>query len=279
MRIGVIYSSVLHAGVALFAVFGLPHVNDREVLEPDIIPVEIVNIEEETINKKPEEKPEPEPEPELEPERKAVAVAAEATPPPPPPADAVPLPDVEPEIEKKPEAKKVEKPQPQTPAASPTRKPRPPSRFDANRIALLLDKKAKEDQSEPDRQPDEKAIDKKVETASRSSIDKARLTASLQAAIRAQVEPCWSVPAGAMDAEDLKVRIRIFLSPDGSLAKAPQILDQTKMYVTGGDFYRVAAESARRAVQKCAPLKLPLESYDIWRDTELTFDPKELLEG
>ena len=75
------------------------------------------------------------------------------------------------------------------------------------------------------------------------------------------------------------MKIRIYLLPDGNLARPPEIVDQMRMNLPGQGYFRVAAESARRAVQRCAPLKLPVESYDIWRDTELTFDPKEMLEG
>ena len=60
-----------------------------------------------------------------------------------------------------------------------------------------------------------------------SRLESLRITAGLQDAIRSQVEPCWSVPAGARDAENLQVRIRIYMRPDGDLARPPVIVDQT----------------------------------------------------
>jgi hypothetical protein len=48
----------------------------------------------------------------------------------------------------------------------------------------------------------------------------------------------------------------------------------------GEEFFRAAAESAYRAVKKCTPLRqLPVTKYERWRDIELTFNPKEMLEG
>lgn len=97
-------------------------------------------------------------------------------------------------------------------------------------------------------------------------------TADLPAAIKAQVEPCWNVPAGAREVGPLKIQIRLDLTVDGALAAAPQIIDDGRM---DDDFYRRVAESARAAVQRCAPLKLPPESYARWRSSILTFDAQQ----
>lgn len=272
MRIGIIGSTILHLAVILIFIFGLPHLADKDKPEPDIIPVDIVNIADQTVNEKPKEEEEQKPAPQPEPQPTA---AAPAPTPPAPAADAPPLPDIKAEVEKKPEPPK---PKPTTPKASPMLKPTPPSRFDANKLALLIDKKL---DKPADISKLQVKTDKSTESKQpvRSALERAQLSASLQAAIRAQVEPCWSVPAGAKEAEDLKVRIRVYLLPDGNLARPPEIVDKMRMNMPGQSFYRVAAESARRAVQRCAPLKLPADSYDIWSDTELVFDPREMLGG
>jgi outer membrane biosynthesis protein TonB len=268
LRIGIICSSLLHIAAALIFIFGLPHMADRESPEPDVIPVDIVNIADLTVNENPKEevqKPAPEPQP---------STAAAATPPE-QEAEAVPLPDVKAEVEKKPELKK---PKPRTPKATLMLKPTPPSRFDANRLALLIDKKLEKNTAASKQQvTPEKPSENRQPV--RSNLDRAQLSASLAGAIQAQIQPCWSIPAGAKEAEDLKVRIRIYLLPDGNLARPPEIVDRLRMNMPGQSFYRVAAESARRAVQRCAPLKLPPESYDIWNDIELNFDPGEMLGG
>jgi hypothetical protein len=43
--------------------------------------------------------------------------------------------------------------------------------------------------------------------------------------------------------------------------------------------FGIAAESARRAVLRCAPYSLPAEKYDAWREVIINFDPRELLGG
>jgi len=44
-------------------------------------------------------------------------------------------------------------------------------------------------------------------------------------------------------------------------------------------FYRAAGESVIRAIfsPHCTPLKLPKDKYDLWKETKLTFDPRELV--
>jgi colicin import membrane protein len=41
----------------------------------------------------------------------------------------------------------------------------------------------------------------------------------------------------------------------------------------------VAAESALRAVRRCQPYTMPAAKYDIWRDVEVTFDPRDMFGG
>lgn len=103
----------------------------------------------------------------------------------------------------------------------------------------------------------------------------APLTVSEIDAIRYQIQQCWSIPAGARDAVNLVVRIKVFLNADGSLSKASEIVGSRG---TDDPLHRTAAESARRAVLKCTPLNhLPAENYARWREITLTFNPREML--
>jgi hypothetical protein len=92
-------------------------------------------------------------------------------------------------------------------------------------------------------------------------------------AIRRQIERCWNVPAGARDAENLIVEIRVRLNPDGSVFQA-EILDTVRL--ASDAFYRAAAESALRAVRLCSPLQLPPKKYNVWKIVTLRFNPKEM---
>ena len=187
---------------------------------------------------------------------------------------------------KPPEPKPVAKAEPKPPSpfaaapqprAKPQHKPEPkrPS-FDLNRIAALLDKSQKQPAAQGQDTQNQPAAQAKP--VPRARLTDQPLTMSEIDAIRYQIEQCWSVPAGARDAEDLIVRIRVFLNPDGTLSRPPEIVDQAH---GGSDsFYRTAAESARRAVLQCAPLKhLPTDKYALWRELTLTFNPRQMLGG
>jgi outer membrane biosynthesis protein TonB len=94
--------------------------------------------------------------------------------------------------------------------------------------------------------------------------------------VRRQIEACWNVPAGARDAADLVVHIRVDMNPDGTPRMA-SVVEEDRM--RGDVFYRAAAESALRAVlnPRCHPFKLPPDKYERWRTMTLVFNPKEML--
>ena len=94
-------------------------------------------------------------------------------------------------------------------------------------------------------------------------------------ALRAQIQRCWIVRAGARYGGELVVTLRVFLNPDGSLRSEPKIVDEAR-FAADPDFH-AAAESALRAVLKCEPFKMPVAKYHRWREIELTFDPREML--
>ncbi len=93
--------------------------------------------------------------------------------------------------------------------------------------------------------------------------------------VRQQIARCWNVPAGARDAKDLVVEVRVTVDPDGTVRQAT-IVDQGRL---GDPFYRAAAESARRAFFNplCRPLHLPPDKYAIWKDLVVDFSPKDIL--
>ena len=104
------------------------------------------------------------------------------------------------------------------------------------------------------------------------------LTLSEEDALKAQIFGCWSIPLGLPYNEDLLVRIKLMLEPDGSVAKT-EILDHARMNKPGQGFYKVLAESALRAVKLCQPLRVPTSGYERWKELQLNFDAREMLEG
>ena len=143
--------------------------------------------------------------------------------------------------------------------------------FDPNNIAALIDK-SKEDIGETNKIMD------KISQSQDDTMDISSLTLSEEDALKAQIFGCWSIPLGLPYNENLLVRIKLKLKPDGTLIKS-EILDHARMNMPGQGFYKVLAESALRAIQLCQPLKVPTSGYERWKNLQLNFDAKEMLGG
>ena len=110
------------------------------------------------------------------------------------------------------------------------------------------------------------------------NVGNSKLTLSEEDALKAQIFGCWSIPLGLPYDENLLVRIKLKLKPDGSVTKT-EILDHARMNKPGQGFYKVLAESALRAVRLCQPLRVPTSGYERWKELQLNFDAREMLGG
>jgi hypothetical protein len=308
MRYGAIISGLLHVGILILVIIGLPGILQSERVEMVPISVEVVSIEElsklqekkippkpkakkpppkKPDSPKPSKKPppppptkkppppeprKPEPKP---PEPKPPEVKPEPVPKPKPKADPAPKPKAKPALPKKPETQVAVK---TPPAPKPKRKPKPPppkpDEFQSLLKNLAKDKRAAE-KARADAPA--KVVEQVEDKPKRSALQARMMAASLAQSVNRQVTPCWSIPAGAKDAANMSVAIRIRLNADGTFVAAPKIEDTRRL---GSDTsFRAVAESALRALrdQRCAPLKLPYDQYDLWKDIIFTFDPKEAL--
>ena len=143
--------------------------------------------------------------------------------------------------------------------------------IDTNQIAALIDK-AKE--AEATKETDKNRITQSNKKNSFAS----SLTLSEEDALRAQIFGCWSIPLGLPYNENLLVRIKLELNPDGTVLQS-EILDHARMNKPGQGFYKVLAESALRAIKLCQPLRVPTTGYERWKELQLNFDAREMLEG
>ncbi len=143
--------------------------------------------------------------------------------------------------------------------------------FDPSKIAALIDK-SKEEIAETTKKSN------KITQSEDPSMNLSALTLNEEDALKAQIFGCWSIPLGLPYNENLLVRIKLKLKPDGSVIKT-EILDHARMNKPGQGFYKVLAESALRAVQLCQPLRVPTTGYEKWKDLQLNFDAREMLEG
>ena len=261
-------SSLLHVAIIILATLSLPFLARNPIDLPPIISVELIQITDKTnIPYAPKAKKI------IEEVKKKEKLVSEQAPPkkvkkekP----DAIPLPDQKPEKIKKIEDKKQnpEKIEDQVKQVSEFEKE---EMFDINEIAALIDK-SKEEFAETTIKSN------RVTQSSDKNMNMSGLTLSEEDALKAQIFGCWSIPLGLPYNENLLVRIKLKLKPDGSVTKT-EILDHARMNTPGQGFYKVLAESALRAIKLCQPLRVPTTGYERWKDLQLNFDAREMLEG
>jgi hypothetical protein len=264
-----IASSVLHVIVIIITAMSLPFLSKKAIDLPPIVSVELIQITEKTNipfapkAKKTIEKIK-------EKEKKLVSEQA-------PPKkvkkkkpDAVPMPDDKvKKVEKiKDDKQNPEKIDNEVKQVSEFEKD---ELFDPNNIAALIDK-SKEETAEVINKTD------KVTQDQVKNVENVGLSLSEEDALKAQIFGCWSIPLGLPYNEKLLVRIRLELKPDGSVIKS-EILDHARMNRPGQGFYKVLAESALRAIKLCQPLRVPSTGYERWKELQLNFDAREMLEG
>ena len=184
--------------------------------------------------------------------------------------DAIPLPDQNQEIVKKPD-KDVQNPEKIDDEVKQVSEFEKDELFDPNNIAALIDK-SKEELAETTNKTD------KITQSNQKNITTSALTLSEEDALKAQIFGCWSIPLGLPYNENLLVRIKLSLKPDGTVINS-EILDHARMNKPGQGFYKVLAESALRAIRLCQPLRVPTTGYERWKDLQLNFDAREMLKG
>ena len=143
--------------------------------------------------------------------------------------------------------------------------------FDPSNIAALIDKSKIEEIDNIKKNND-------ITQDQDRNIESNKLTLSEEDALKAQIFGCWSIPLGLPYNENLLVRIKLQLKPDGTVIKS-EILDHQRMNRPDQKFYKVLAESALRAVRLCQPLKVPPTGYEKWKNLQLNFNPTEMLKG
>ena len=296
MRTAYAMSGVGHAAVLLWSIWSLS-ARPLPAVPSEALPVDIVSVSEFTQmtagNKSA---------PKVEPQKPLVEKVAEANPVDDPAAKVVekkevtaareppPAPDAKP-AESKPEQKKAEtKPDPVTEAPAkeeakkpepkkadakppvPPKKPAPPApKFDAKQVAALLDKRDSARLAAAGETLNPSA------TLGTSTGQSAQISLSELDALRQRLAQLWSPPAGAKDPQELVVVFRIKLNRDGRIAPGPW----PQLVASGNTAHAIAArESAARALNRGQPYDmLKAEHYEQWKDSEITFDPREMFGG
>ena len=271
MNRSIFLSLVFHSAMIVITTLSLPFMMRKPIDLPPILSVDLIQITEKTsipfaakaaqtlekIKKKEEEK-------------RVVSQQA-------PPAekkkekpDRIPLPE-DLNKEKKQLVKKKQNPEEVKEQIRQTSEFEEKELFDPNQIAALIDK-SKEEVAETLKK------NKKLTQSSVKTSFATGLTLSQEDALKAQIFGCWSLPLGLPYQDNLLVRIKLKLKPDGTVLRS-EILDHARMNMPGQGFYKVLAESAHRAIRICQPLRVPPTGYEKWKDIQLNFDANEMLKG
>jgi len=301
MRTGAILSGLLHLGLIVVAMLGLPRWIKPEPLDQQVIPIEFIAEVAQQRSAPPEppkppievakaEPPPPPPEPEPEPVKapepppppKALAKAEPEPPPPPKPEKA-------PEPPPKPAPPKAATPAPR-PAPAPKAKPKPPPK-PKPKVAEKEPEPPKPDDflsrmhkavskhkppPEPEPPPPQPQLARADVPVPRLGDFAKRLTMSEEDAVRRHIMQCWNPPVGARDASDMEVRIIGNLRRDG-LVQRVDVVERDKARMRQDQFFRTFAESALRAFYKCRQLPLPPDKYESWKTFDIGFNLKDML--
>lgn len=293
-KTGLIVSVIAHAA---FFTWGIVSFSARplEAKPTDSLPVDIISAEKfsqltkglktgkkdapnkEQVEKVAEPKPvEETPTPKVTEKKEVKTAAAEPTPPMPPEQQKVepPKPDKKPppkdeiaEALKKEQIKKKQEEQKQKAAE---KKQQQQPKFDPNQIAALLDKR------DPTRQTlTGSALSPQPAALGVRSGSAPKLSQSELDAMRQRLMQLWNPPAGVQNPEQLVVKIRIQLGRDGKLNGPPLVLTSGH-----GTLFETARDNAIRALFRGQPFEmLSKDTYDLWKEIEITFDPRDMYRG
>ncbi len=214
---------------------------------------EVKPIPKETAEPKPPEPKQPEPKPEAKPEQ------AEAKP--------EPKPDPIAEAIRREEARKAAEAKAKAKAKAEAAKKQPA--FNPDQIAALLDKRKPQRQSvageQINQEPALGAPSGRAATLSITEIE----------ALRQRLMQLWNPPAGVADPQELLVKVRVRLGRDRKLAGQPQVLNSG-----ASSAFEAARQSAIRALYEGQPYDmLKPENYELWKEMDITFDPREMMRG
>lgn len=118
-----------------------------------------------------------------------------------------------------------------------------------------------------------KEIDEIVERKKDTTLNESELVLSMQEEdeIRNQIMPNWLIPAGVKNAEDLVVEVLIEIAPDGTILQTKILNPSDKTN------FKIAAQSAIRALLLSSPLKITSKRLKKLKEFIFNFNPKDVL--
>ena len=98
------------------------------------------------------------------------------------------------------------------------------------------------------------------------------ISRACNAAFRAHVSSCSHLPPEIGPGDPIKVVMRVYFKPDGTLAEPPGMLDAT-FSPKSSALMKIAV----KALEDCQPFtELPKDKYDKWRIMDLIVTPRAM---
>ncbi|MCB1377922.1 MAG: hypothetical protein KDK89_06090 [Alphaproteobacteria bacterium] len=170
---------------------------------------------------------------------------------------------------KKQETKKAEVKPKEKPKAKPEKKK--PQKLDVNELEAFLNKI--DGETTTTAEASDKAGSPAKGEANLQGTDN-QLSATIIEALVQSIRKCWSVPAGAREANVI-VKVRFGLDLDGSVIGVPQIMNGTS-----DPLFQATARSAVAAILECQTYGfLPQDQYDLWKDLIINFNPNMMFDS
>lgn len=263
-------SAVAHVSLLTLLVL-FSEVHPFGAVTAEQIPVEIVTPQDIPEQPKPAEQQAAETKPEPAPDVSVLDKPAVAPPPASqPPPVAQPVPAARPQKQAALAAPQAPQPQPAAPPPSqpapPDYKPSEPDISIKYQVLLGLP---------PDLSPmpptSAEASNKGDDAFDAPATEAADISSSVITEFRRHLKTCSKLPASLAGNDDVKVKLRILMSPDGRLAADP-ILIEASASMKGP----LLMQGAIRALQACQPYAmLPADRYGEWKVLDLSFTPKD----
>jgi outer membrane biosynthesis protein TonB len=266
---GITASAIAHVSLlALVLLFSDVHPFGAVTAEQ--IPVEIVTPQELAEQQAPPEKtvaeaaPEPPPAPTPQPEHSQPEKPVAASEPPSAPASPTPVPPqqqaalAEPPVTQPQAATPPPQPQPQAPAY---KQPEPDISV---KYQVLLG-------LPPELPPMPQGRDKGDDNFDAPATQSADIAGNVVAEFRRHLRSCSKLPASLKRSDDVKVKLRVLMTPQGRLAAEPVLIEASAS--TKGP---LLMQSAISALSACQPYgMLPADRYGEWKVLDLSFTPQD----
>lgn len=99
----------------------------------------------------------------------------------------------------------------------------------------------------------------------------ADVASSVVADFRRHLRTCSKLPAALKDSDEVKVKLRVMMTPQGKLAAEPVLIE-----ASASEKGPLLMRSAISALQACQPYAmLPVDRYGEWKVLDLSFTPKD----